>query len=35
MRLLPAARALLLPLADLAADALRAALTPESFGYRP
>ncbi|HWT22026.1 MAG TPA: hypothetical protein VN213_00825 [Solirubrobacteraceae bacterium] len=29
---LPAARRLLLPLADLAADALRAALTPEAFG---
>jgi hypothetical protein len=34
-RQLPAARALLLPLADLAADALRAALSPEAFGYRP
>jgi len=33
-RHLPAARALLSPLADLAADALRAALTPEAFGQR-
>jgi hypothetical protein len=33
-RHLPAARALLLPLADLAADALRAALSPEAFGQR-
>jgi len=33
-RHLPAARALLLPLADLAADALRAALSPEAFGHR-
>jgi len=33
-RHLPAARSLLLPLADLAADALRAALSPEAFGQR-
>ena len=31
---LPAARSLLLPLADLAAEAVRAALTPEAFGHR-
>jgi hypothetical protein len=31
---LPAARRLLFPLADLAADALRAALSPEAFGSR-
>jgi hypothetical protein len=31
---LPAARRLLLPLADLAAEALRAALSPEAFGRR-
>jgi hypothetical protein len=35
IRHLPAARGLLLPLADLAAEALRAALTPEAFGHRP
>jgi hypothetical protein len=33
-RHLSAARSLLLPLADLAADALRAALSPEAFGQR-
>jgi hypothetical protein len=32
---LPAARRLLLPLADLCAEAVRAALSPEAFGRRP
>ena len=32
---LPAVRRMLVPVADLCGDALRAALTPEAFGFRP